>query len=41
VASEPDGPHARIYRDIATKVSERLLEENTATGNAGPSIVFE
>ncbi|MBN9078146.1 MAG: sodium:proton antiporter [Rhizobiales bacterium 65-79] len=41
VASEPDGPHARIYRDIAAKVWERLREENEGAGNAAPSIVFE
>jgi ATP-binding protein involved in chromosome partitioning len=39
VASDPDGPHARIYRGIATKVWERLREENAAAG--APSIVFE
>jgi ATP-binding protein involved in chromosome partitioning len=39
VASEPDGPHARIYRDIAAKVSERLAAEQQAS--ATPTIVFE
>jgi ATP-binding protein involved in chromosome partitioning len=39
VASEPDGPHARIYRDIAAKVSERLAAEQQASET--PSIVFE
>jgi ATP-binding protein involved in chromosome partitioning len=34
----PDGPEARIYRDIATRVWERLQEEK---GGSGPSIVFE
>jgi ATP-binding protein involved in chromosome partitioning len=39
VASEPDGPHARIYRDIAAKVSERLQAEQSMS--ATPTIVFE
>jgi ATP-binding protein involved in chromosome partitioning len=39
VASEPDGPHARVYRDIAAKVSERLAAEQQAS--ATPSIVFD
>jgi ATP-binding protein involved in chromosome partitioning len=39
VASEPDGPHARIYRDIAAKVWERLRAERSAS--ATPAIVFE
>jgi ATP-binding protein involved in chromosome partitioning len=39
VASEPDGPHARVYRDIAAKVSERLSAEQQASET--PSIVFE
>jgi ATP-binding protein involved in chromosome partitioning len=39
VASEPDGPHARIYRDIAAKVSARLSAEQEMSET--PSIVFE
>jgi ATP-binding protein involved in chromosome partitioning len=39
VANEPDGPHARIYRDIAAKVSERLSAEQSMS--ATPAIVFE
>jgi len=39
VASEPDGPHARIYRDIAAKVWERLKAEQSLS--ATPAIVFE
>ncbi|MDN5928795.1 MAG: Mrp/NBP35 family ATP-binding protein [Hyphomicrobiales bacterium] len=39
VASEPDGPHARIYRDIAAKVSVRLEAEQSMS--ATPAIVFE
>jgi ATP-binding protein involved in chromosome partitioning len=39
VASEPEGPHARIYRDIAAKVSTRLSAEREMSET--PSIVFE
>jgi len=39
VANEPDGPHARIYRDIAAKVSARLSAEQEMSET--PSIVFE
>jgi ATP-binding protein involved in chromosome partitioning len=39
VASEPDGPHARIYRDIAAKVWARLEAERSIS--ATPAIVFE
>ncbi len=38
--SRPDGPEARIYRDIAAKVWQRLQEEENA-GSGGPAIVFE
>ena len=40
VAGDPDGPHAKVYRDIAAKVWERLQSER-ATATAGPAIVFE
>jgi ATP-binding protein involved in chromosome partitioning len=40
VASKPEGAEAKIYRDIATKVLERLREERAAA-EAAPSIVFE
>ncbi len=39
VASEPEGPHACIYRDIAAKVSARLSAEREMSET--PSIVFE
>lgn len=39
VVSEPDGPHARVYRDIAAKVIEQL--EAGKGGGEGPAIVFE
>ena len=38
--SRPDGPQARIYRDIAAKVWQRLQEEKSA-GSGGPAIIFE
>lgn len=41
VVSKPDGAEAKIYRDIATKVWERLNEERGAQEAAVPSIVFE
>jgi ATP-binding protein involved in chromosome partitioning len=39
VVSEPDGPHAKVYRDIAAKVIEQL--EAGKGGGEGPAIVFE
>jgi ATP-binding protein involved in chromosome partitioning len=39
--SKPEGAEARIYRDIATKVWERLQEEKGAAEAAVPTIVFE
>ncbi|WP_187968026.1 Mrp/NBP35 family ATP-binding protein [Aquibium microcysteis] len=39
VVSQPDGPHARVYRDIAAKVIEQL--EVGKGGGEGPAIVFE
>lgn len=41
VASTPDGPHAKIYRDIAARVWERVEEERSADKHAAPAIVFE
>jgi ATP-binding protein involved in chromosome partitioning len=38
VATEPDGPHAAIYRDIAAKVREGL---KPGGGRAAPRIVIE
>jgi ATP-binding protein involved in chromosome partitioning len=40
VVSDPDGPHARIYREIAAKVRERLEREAEMSGE-GPKIVIE
>src|SRR5262245_43557296 len=41
VATRPDGPEARIFRDIAAKVWDRLQEERGGSEAAGPAIVFE
>ncbi len=40
VATEPDGPHAKIYRDIATKVWEQI-KPGAASGRTAPKIVIE
>jgi ATP-binding protein involved in chromosome partitioning len=40
VATEPDGPHAKIYRDIATKVWDQIKPGGSAT-RAAPKIVIE
>jgi ATP-binding protein involved in chromosome partitioning len=39
VATEPDGPHAKIYRDIAARVRDQLA--GGAAGRAAPKIVIE
>ncbi len=39
VATEPDGPHAKIYRDIAAKVQGQLAGSGAA--RAAPKIVIE
>jgi ATP-binding protein involved in chromosome partitioning len=39
VATEPDGPHAKIYRDIAAKIRDQLGESDP--GHAAPKIVIE
>jgi ATP-binding protein involved in chromosome partitioning len=41
VAAKPDGPEAKIYRDIAAKVWDRLTEEKASAEGATPAIVFE
>lgn len=41
VVSRPDSAQAKVYRDIAAKVWERLKVEQAATQAAAPSIVFE
>ena len=38
VATEPDGEHAKIYRDIAAKVRDQLVE---GAGRIAPKIVIE
>jgi ATP-binding protein involved in chromosome partitioning len=40
VATEPDGPHAKIYRDIAAKVWEQIAG-GAAAGRTAPKIVIE
>ncbi len=40
VATEPEGEHARIYRDIATRVRDQLVS-GPAAGRAAPKIVIE
>jgi ATP-binding protein involved in chromosome partitioning len=40
VATEPDGPHAKIYRDIATKVLAQV-KGGPSAGRAAPKIVIE
>jgi ATP-binding protein involved in chromosome partitioning len=40
VATEPDGEHARIYREIAAKVLEQI-KGGVAAGRAAPKIVIE
>ena len=41
VVSKPEGAEAKIYRDIASKVWDRVQEERGAAEAAVPSIVFE
>ena len=40
VATEPDGPHAKIYRDIAAKVLEQI-KGGAAAARVAPKIVIE
>ncbi len=40
VATEPDGPHAKIYRDIAAKVLEQI-KGGASSGRQAPKIVIE
>jgi ATP-binding protein involved in chromosome partitioning len=39
--SAPGSEQARVYRDIASKVWERLQQERGASEAAVPQIVFE
>ncbi|MGE0565725.1 MAG: Mrp/NBP35 family ATP-binding protein [Pseudolabrys sp.] len=39
VATEPDGPHAKVYRDIATRVHEQI--KGGGAGKSAPKIVIE
>ncbi len=40
VATEPDGPHAKIYRDIAAKVLAQI-KGGASAGRSAPKIVIE
>ncbi|MCF8476992.1 MAG: Mrp/NBP35 family ATP-binding protein, partial [Pseudolabrys sp.] len=40
VATEPDGPHAKIYRDIAANVLAQI-KGGPAAGRSAPKIVIE
>ena len=39
VATDPDGPHAKVYREIAARVRDRL--KGQGAGRAAPRIVIE
>jgi ATP-binding protein involved in chromosome partitioning len=39
VATDPDSPHTKIYREIAARVHEQL--KGGGTGKAAPKIVIE
>lgn len=41
VVTEPEGPHAAIYRDIATKVWAEVERHRADTQRAAPAIVIE
>ena len=41
VASRPDSAQAKVYRDVAAKVWQRLQTELDAQASAAPAIVFE
>ena len=41
VAAQPDGPHARVYRDIAARVWDGIRRERAEGGRAPPRIVVE
>jgi len=40
VVSAPDGVHARVYREIATKIADQLFAANRPP-RAAPEIIFE
>jgi len=39
VATDPDGPHAKVYRDIAAQLWANL--SGAGAGRTAPKIVFE
>ena len=41
VVSDPDGPQAKVYREIAAKVWDQLAAARADPGRTAPAIVFE
>ena len=41
VVAEPDGPHAQVYREIATRAWEGVVRARAEGGHAPPKIVVE
>jgi ATP-binding protein involved in chromosome partitioning len=41
VIAEPDGPHAKVYREIATRAWEGVVRARAEGGHAPPKIVIE
>ncbi|MDA4630131.1 Mrp/NBP35 family ATP-binding protein, partial [Escherichia coli] len=41
VISNPDGPQAKVYREIAAKVWDQLQAAKANPGRTAPAIVFE
>jgi ATP-binding protein involved in chromosome partitioning len=41
VVAEPDGPHAKVYREIATRTWEGVMRARAEGGHAPPKIVIE
>ena len=41
VIADPDGPHARLYKDIAQSIWTRIAEEQSLAGARAPKIVME
>lgn len=41
VISDPQGPHAETYRQIAARTLERMASEDSETSRAGPKIIIE
>ncbi len=41
VVAQPDGPHAQIFKEMAVKVRDQIMESQQAQELAAPKIVFE